>query len=67
MSEKIEYVKDGNGKIIGQIRGDWILNSKSEQVARFDKGINRTRRADASIVGFGDQRLRELGQIECWK
>ena len=64
MSEKIEYVKDGNGKVIGQIRGDWILNSKGEQVARFDKGISRTRRADASIVGFGDQRLSELGKDE---
>ena len=62
MSEKIEYVRDGNGKIIAQIRGDWILNSKSQQVARFDEGINRTRRADASIVGFGDQRLRQLGK-----
>lgn len=62
MSQQIEYIRDGNGKIIGLVRGDWILNSKREQVARFDKGINRTRKADASIVGFGDQRLRALNE-----
>jgi hypothetical protein len=62
MSDNIEYVRDGNGRIIGQIRGKWILNSKSELVARYDAGINRTRRADATFVGFGDQRLLALSQ-----
>jgi hypothetical protein len=60
MSGKIEYLRDGKGEIIGQIRGNWILDARSRQVARYDAGINRTRRADASIVGFGDQRLRAL-------
>ncbi len=62
MSEPITYIKDGNGKIIGQVRGNWILSGNSELVARYDKGIDRTRRAEASIVGFGDQRLGVLDE-----
>lgn len=57
----IEYIRDGNGQIIGQQRGN-LIQRNGKNVARFDEGINRTRKMDATITGFGDQRLRALEQ-----
>jgi hypothetical protein len=55
----IEYIKDGNGQIIGQKRGNIIVRN-GKQIARFDEDINRTRRMDGSIFGMGDQTLGAL-------
>ena len=56
----IEHIKDGNGQIIGSVNGDWIRDRSGRLIARYDKGINRTRTVDAKIFGMGDQRLGAL-------
>lgn len=55
----IEYIRDGNGQIIGQRRGNIIVRN-GKQIARNDEGIGRTRRMDGSIFGMGDQTLGAL-------
>jgi hypothetical protein len=64
MSSKIEYIKDGSGQFIGSINGDWIRDRSGRLIARYDRGIDRTRTVEGKFVGFGDQRLRELGRRE---
>ena len=56
----IEYIKDGNGQIIGSKNGDWIRGRDGHQIAKYNKGIDETVGSDAKRIGKGDQRLTAL-------
>lgn len=51
----IEYIKDGNGQIIGSKNGDWIRDKSGRQIARFNEGTNQTLTADGKRFGQGNQ------------
>ena len=56
------FIRDGAGRIIGKVEGNWVRDGKGKLVARYDKWDNRTRTADGRILGEGDQRLRGLNR-----
>lgn len=56
---KIEYIKDGNGQIIGQKRGD-LIQQNGKVIGQFFKGSNLTKNASGEVIGRGDQRLTLL-------
>lgn len=58
---KIKYIRNARGQIIGQERGN-LLQVNGAVIARFNKGTNTTTNAKSQVVGFGDQRLTELGK-----
>jgi hypothetical protein len=57
---KQDYYRDGTGRIIGRLDGDWLRDRNGKLVARFDKGDNRTRLGNGRITGNFDQRLKML-------
>ncbi len=57
----IKYIRDGRGRIVAQIRGN-LIQQNGAVVARFNKGTNTTTNTRSQVVGFGDQRLTELGK-----
>ena len=58
------YIRDGTGRIVGRMDGNWLRDGTGKLVARYDAWDNRTRTREGKIVGDGDQRLRELGRAE---
>ncbi len=56
------YIGNLTGKIIGRFDGNWLRDGTGKLVARYDKWDNRTRDRNGTIVGSGDQRMRELGK-----
>ena len=56
----IEYIKDGNGQIIGSKNGDWIRGRDGKQIARYNEGTNQTLTVDGKRYGTGDQRIGAL-------
>ena len=54
------YIRNREGKIIGQFDGNWLRDGTGKLLARDDKGDDRTRSADGKIIGDGDQRLVTL-------
>ena len=54
------YIRNGNGKIVGRRDGNWLRDGNGKLVAKYDEGDNRTRTAGGKIVGSDDQRLRML-------
>ena len=56
------FIRNRQGRIEGRVDGDWIRNREGKLVAKYDKGDNRTRTREGTIVGPGDQRLIQLGK-----
>ena len=58
---KIKYIRDGNGKIIAQERGN-LIQSNGKVIAQFNPGTNITTDVSGKVRGRGDQRLTVLGE-----
>ena len=58
---KNEILKNREGRIVAQKRGEWVLSRSGQPVARYIKAVDKTLTAEGRVVGNGDQRLRKLG------
>lgn len=58
---KNEYLKNREGRIIGRLKGEWLLGRSGLPVSRYVKAVDKTITKDGRIAGNGDQRLRKLG------
>ncbi|HEV2327210.1 MAG TPA: hypothetical protein VGY56_00295 [Verrucomicrobiae bacterium] len=57
---KMEYIKDREGRIIGIVNGEWLMDGHSKLVARYIRSNDMTVTRDGRVVGKGDQRFRVL-------
>lgn len=57
---KMEYIKNREGRIIGIVNGQWLMDGHSKLVARYIQSNDITVTRDGRVVGKGDQRLRML-------
>jgi hypothetical protein len=56
------YIRDRTGRIIGRFDGNILRDGTGKIVAKHDEWDDRTRDRSGSIVGNGDQLLRQLGK-----
>lgn len=56
----MEYVKNREGRIVGIVNGEWLMDGHSKLVARHISSTDTTVTREGRIVGRGDQRLRML-------
>jgi hypothetical protein len=47
---------------LGRMDGNWFRDGTGKLVARYDASDDRTRTREGTILGNGDQRLRQLGE-----
>ena len=59
---KNEYLKNREGRIIGRMNGEWLLNRSGQPMARFILSANKTVTREGRVVGNGDLRLFQLGK-----
>jgi hypothetical protein len=59
---KNEILKNREGRIVGRINGEWLLDRSGLPVARYVKTVDKTLTKSGRVVGNGDQRLRALGK-----
>ncbi|HTV39270.1 MAG TPA: hypothetical protein VMF08_01735 [Candidatus Sulfotelmatobacter sp.] len=57
---KMEYIKNREGRIIGIVNGEWLMDGHSKLVARYIPANDITITREGRVVGKGDQRLRML-------
>ena len=57
---KMEYIKSREGRIIGIVNDEWLMDGHSKLVARYIASNDITVTRDGRVVGKGDQRLRML-------
>ena len=62
MSEKI--IKNREGRIVAQVKGEWLLSRSGQPVARYVKTVDKTLTPEGRVVGNGDLRLFELGKSQ---
>jgi len=60
-NNKNKTILNGKGHLIGRQVGDLMLDGKGHKVASYNGSSNRTVDERGRHVGFGDQRLRILG------
>lgn len=58
------FYRNREGKIIGRMDGNWLRDGTGKLLTRYDKSDDRTRDANGTIIGSGDQRLRALNKHE---
>ena len=66
-SMKDGYIRDGTGRIIGRIDGNWLRDRNGKLVSRYDAWDNRTRDRNGKIMGSGDQRFTGIGPVWKWE
>ena len=59
---KNEILKNREGRIIAQVKGEWLLGRSGLPVARYVKTVGKTLTPEGRVVGNGDLRLFELGK-----
>ena len=66
---KNEYLKNREGRIIGRLKGEWLLTRSGQPVARYVSSVDKTLTREGGIVSSGDLRLFQLGkdQSKKWK
>lgn len=57
---KNEYLKNREGRIIGRLKGEWLLTRSGQPVARYVSSVDKTMTREGRIVGNGDVRLFPL-------
>jgi hypothetical protein len=57
---KMEYIKNREGRIIGIVSGEWLMDGHSKLVARYIRSNDITVTREGRVIGKGDQRLRTL-------
>jgi len=60
---KNEILKNREGRIVAQVKGEWLLSRSGQPVARYISSVDKTVTRDGRIVGGkGDLRLFQLGK-----
>jgi hypothetical protein len=59
---KNEILKNREGRIVAQVKGEWLLGRSGLPVARYIKAVDKTLTREGRIVGNGDVRLFQLGK-----
>jgi hypothetical protein len=57
---KNEFLKNREGRIIGRLKGEWLLTRSGQPVARYVSSVDKTMTREGRIVGNGDVRLFPL-------
>ena len=57
---KNEILKNREGRIIGRVNGEWLLDRSGQPVARYIETVDKTLTKEGRILGSGDQRLVTL-------
>jgi hypothetical protein len=57
---KNEIVKNREGRIVGIVNGELLMDGRSKLVARYIASNDITITREGRVVGKGDQRLRML-------
>ena len=55
-----EILKNREGRIVAQIKGEWVLSRSGQPVARYVKAVDKTLTPEGRVIGNGDVRLFEL-------
>ena len=64
---KNEILKSREGRIIGRINGEWLLNRSGLPVARYIPAVDKTVTPGGRVVGNSDVRLFQLGKTQTGK
>jgi hypothetical protein len=59
---KNEILKNREGRIIAQVKAEWLLSRSGQPVARHIPSVDKTIMWEGRIVGNGDLRLFQLGK-----
>jgi hypothetical protein len=59
---KIEILKNREGRIIAQVKGEWLLGRSGLPVARYVKAVDKTLTPEGRVVGNGDVRMIQVGK-----
>ena len=59
-----EILKNREGRIVAQIKDEWVLSRSGEPVARYVKAVDKTLTPEGRVVGNGDVRLFQLGKSQ---
>jgi hypothetical protein len=59
---KNEYLKNREGRIIGRLKGEWLLTRSGQPVARYVSSVDKTMTREGRIVGNGDVRLFQFAK-----
>ena len=57
-----EILKNREGRIVAQVKGEWLLSRSGQPVARYVKAVDKTLTPEGRVVGTGDLRLFQLGK-----
>jgi|HubBroStandDraft_5_1064220.scaffolds.fasta_scaffold76276_2 hypothetical protein len=57
---KMEYIKNREGRIIGIVNGEWLMDGHSKLIARYIASNDIIITREGRVVGKGDQRLTML-------
>ena len=64
---KNEILKNREGRIVAQVRGEWLLGRSGLPVARYVSSVDKTLTPEGRVVGNGDVRLFQLGKNQTGK
>jgi hypothetical protein len=56
----MECIKNREGRIVGIVNGEWLMDGRSTLVARHIRSNDITVTRDGRVVGKGDQRMRMI-------
>lgn len=59
---KNEILKNREGRIVAQVKGEWLLSRSGQPVARYIKAVDKTLTPEGRVVGNGDVRLFQVGK-----
>lgn len=59
---KMEHIKNREGRIIGIVNGEWLMDGHSKLVARYVPATDTTVTREGRVVGKGDLRWFQLGK-----
>ena len=59
---KNEILKNREGRVVGRINGEWLLDRSGLPVARYIPATDKTITREGRIVANGDVRLFQLGK-----
>jgi hypothetical protein len=56
------YLINREGRIVGQIKGEWLLGRSGQPVARYISSVDKTLTREGRVLGNGDLRLFQIGK-----
>ena len=60
-------LKNREGRIVAQVKGEWVLSRSGKPVARYVKAVDKTLTREGRVVGNGDVRMIQVGKNQSVK